>query len=145
MNHRDFDPYNDDAFWEEVARDTEARLADPLPFALDALEELFRYEDDKERGYARWHAKMEQGIWWADDAIQCLEKVMAAPPADLGDLVREHGINIWVQGPDGETIGDAQAHADWVRATTRRLRESFDAYVAAKTAEMKAAREAEQA
>ena len=143
MNHRDFDPYNDDAFWEEVSRDTEARKAAPLAFAFEALEDLFRYEDDKERGHVRWQRKMELAIWWADDAIQCLELVMAAPPPNLGELLREHGISIWVQGPDGETIGDAQAHAAWVCDTTRRLRETFDAHVAARTAEQKAAREAE--
>src|SRR4051812_2010844 len=104
MNYRDFDPYNDEAFWEDVGRDSEARLAEPLPFALEAIEDLFRHESDKERGFARWQRKLEQSIWWADDAIQCLEKVLAEPPAKLGDLVREHGINIWVQGSDGEVI-----------------------------------------
>ena len=83
MTHRNFDPYNDDAFWEEVQRDTEARKAAPLAFAFEALEDLFRHEDDEERGHVRWQRKMEQAIWWADDAIQCLELVMASPPANL--------------------------------------------------------------
>jgi len=76
------DPGGDD-FWDDVQRDSDERLANPLPFALEALEALFRYESDKERGFARWQRKMEQGIWWADDAIQCLEKVLAAPPATM--------------------------------------------------------------
>lgn len=79
-------------------------------------------------------------MWWADDAIQCLEKVLAAPPAQLGDLLREHGINIWVQSSDGEVIGDAQAHVDWLRHTAVRMREMFESYVASKSAEVTAAR-----
>lgn len=145
MNYRDFDPYNDDEFWAEVQRDSDARLADPLPFALEALEDLFRHESDKERGFVRWRRKMDQAIWWADDAIQCLEKVLAAAPANLGDLIREHGINIWVQHRGTEVLGDAQAHVDWLIATTRRLRDMFETYIATKTAEMKAEREASDA
>jgi hypothetical protein len=142
MNYRDFDPYNDEAFWEDVGRDSEARLAEPLPFALEAIEDLFRHESDKERGFGRWQRKLEQSIWWADDAIQCLEKVLAAPPANLGDVLREHGINIWVQGKDGEVIGDAPAHVDWLRGTARHMREMFESYVASKSAELKAERDA---
>lgn len=137
MTYKDFDPYNDDEFWDEVQRDSEARLADPLPFVIAVLEELFRYESDKERGLARWQRKMEGGIWWADDAIQCIEKVLANPPANLGDIIRnEAGVVIWVPGETGEVIGDAKAHVDWLESTARRMRAMFEDYVAQKRAEI---------
>ena len=137
MSHR-FDPYNDEAFWDEVSRDSERRRAQPLQFALEALEDLFRYETDKERGLVRWQLKIDHFLWWADDAIQCLEQVLAAPPQNLGELILDHGIKIWIATADGETVGDPQAHVAWLRAKALRMREMFDGHVAAKTAEMTA-------
>lgn len=132
MNYREFDPYNDEAFWDDVQRESDARRATPLPFAVEAVEDLFRHESDKERGFVRWQRKLEQSIWWADDAIYCLEHVIANAPPDLGETLREHGINIWVQGPDGEMIGSPQDHVDWLRKSTLRMREMFETYVATK-------------
>lgn len=138
MDYQKFDPYNDDAFWAEVARDSEARLADPLPFALDALDELFGV--DATQGFRRWRRKMDQGIWWADDAIQCIEKVLAAPPANLGELIRDRGIHAWVMRNGSEELGDAQAHVDWLRDTAAKLRADFEAFLAEKNAELAAER-----
>jgi hypothetical protein len=116
----------DEAFFEEVVRESEARLADPLPFAMEALEDLFLHESDKEQGFRRYQSKLESFFWWADDAVRCLEKVLAAPPDNLGALVREHAGAIWA----GDEIGDDAAHVAWLRATTERLRSQFDAFVA---------------
>jgi hypothetical protein len=132
MNYREFDPYNDESFWDEVQRDSDARRAAPLQFALDAIEDLFRHESDKERGFIRWQRKLEQSIWWADDALHCLENVIANSPLNLGEILREHGINIWVQTPDGEAIGDSQAHVEWLRNSVLRMRGLFEKHVAAK-------------
>lgn len=140
--NRDFAEYMGNEFWDDVVRDSEERLANPLPFALEAIEDLFRHESDKDQGFRRFQMKLESFLWWADDAVQCLEKVLADPPAHLGDLVRHQaGVVIWVPGPTGEVIGDEAAHEAWLRATVARLRAMFDAYVAEKTAEMKAQQE----
>ena len=137
--NREFAEYMGDEFWDDVVRDSEERLANPLPFALEALEDLFSQESDKERGFQRFQLKLESFLWWADDAVQCLEKVLSDPPAHLGDLLRHQaGVVIWVQGPTSEAIGNEAAHEEWLRATVARLRAMFDAYVHEKTAEMKA-------
>ncbi|MFL6278333.1 MAG: hypothetical protein ACJ74G_24375 [Blastocatellia bacterium] len=137
--NRDFAEYMGNDFWDEIVRDSEARLANPLPFALEALEDLFGHGDDKEQGFKRFQMKLESFLWWADDAVQCLEKVVADPPPHLGDLVRRQaGVVVWVPGSTGETIGNEAEHEAWLRATVARLRAMFDAYVAEKTAEMKA-------
>jgi len=140
MDHQKFDPYNDDAFWAEVARDSEQRLADPLPFALEALEDLFGV--DMSQGFKRWRNKMGMAIWWADDAIQCIEKVLAAPPPNLGELIRDRAIHVWVQGPDGEELGDPAAHVAWLRDTAVQLRAAFEAFIVEKDAELAAERAA---
>jgi len=140
MDYQKFDPYNDDAFWAEVARDSEARRADPLPFALEALDDLFGV--DPSQGLRRWRSKMEMAIWWADDAIQCIEKVLAAPPANLGQLIRDRGIRTWVKRGDSEELGDAQAHVDWLRDMAVQLRAAFEAFLVEKNAELAAERAA---
>ena len=45
-------------------------------------------------------------------------------------MLREHGINIWVQRPDGEAIGDPQEHVEWLRNSALRMREMFAKYIA---------------
>jgi hypothetical protein len=88
MPDDDFAAYMAGDFWDDVVRKSAERKADPLPFALDALEDLFRHESDKEAGFRRFQDKMEGFLPWADDAVQCLELVLADPPPHLGDLLR---------------------------------------------------------
>ena len=114
-------------FWEDVGRRSEERLADPLTFSLKALRDLFRVADNDEQGLANYQDKLESFFWWADDAIQCLERVMADPPPDLGRLVREQaGVIVW---RDGGPADDAGTEA-WVREIVPQLRRMYDAYVA---------------
>ena len=114
-------------FFDEIQRDTARRKADPVPFALEALEDLFAHEDDVEDGFRRFTRKMGEFFWWADDAVQCLELVLADPPPDLGALVRRRaGVVVWVGGRPAD---DAETEA-WLREAVPRLRSMFDAYVA---------------
>lgn len=132
----DFARYLREDLWDDVVRDSADRLANPLEFAVEALEDLFSEESDKEAGFRRFQEKLESFIWWADDAVQCLERVLADPPPDLGRIVRERaGVVVWVEDGGSERVGDDAAHERWLRETTARLRAMFDEYVARKTAE----------
>jgi hypothetical protein len=131
MTDDDFADWMANEFSDAVIRTSEQRKADPLPFALDALEDLFRYESDKEQGFARFQRKLEQFVPWADDAVQCLELVLKDPPPDLGRIVREQaGITIWVDTPEGERVGDDADTEAWLRKTVPRLRQMLEDYVA---------------
>jgi hypothetical protein len=131
-----------DDFFDDVQRDSERRKADPLPFALEALEDLFAHRDDVEEGFRRFQGKLEAFFWWADDAVQCLELVLADPPPDLGKVVREQaGVVIWLTD-GGLHQADAAQTETWLRETcVPRLRSMFDAYVAEQTAAQVRARE----
>jgi hypothetical protein len=131
MPDDDFARYMSESFPDVVLRRSAERKADPLPFALDALEDLFGHEDDKEQGFRRFRQKLEQFVPWADDAVQCLELVLADPPEDLGRRVREAaGVVVWVQVPGGERPGDDAANVEWLQSTVGRLRAMLDSYVA---------------
>jgi hypothetical protein len=129
-------------FFEDIQRDSERRKADPLPFALEALEDLFANRDDVEQGFRRFQAKLEDFFWWADDAVQCLELVLANPPERLGRIVREQaGVVIWLTDGALHQADEPQTEA-WLRdECVPRLRSMFDSYVAEKTAEQLRARE----
>jgi len=132
----DFARYVSDEMWDDVVRESAQRLANPLDFAVEALRELFSQESNKEAGFRSFEEKLESFIWWADDAVQCLERVLADPPPDLGRIVRERaGVEVWVEDGGSERVGDDAAHERWLRETTGRLRAMFDEYVARKTAE----------
>ena len=133
---------NHDDFFEEIQRDTARRKADPLPFALEALEDLFAHRGDVDGGFQRFQGKMEGFFWWADDAVQCLELVLADSPEDLGRLVREEAhVVVWVEADGSERPADDAETVAWLREAVPRLRSMFDAYVATKTAEQIRARE----
>ena len=127
----DFARYMAEEFPDAVIRRSAERKAEPLAFAMDALEDLFRYEDDKEQGFRRFRQKLEQFVPWADDAVQCLEAVLADPPEDLGRRVREAaGVVVWVQVEGGRRPGGDEANVAWLRETVARLRAMLDEYVA---------------
>jgi hypothetical protein len=127
----DFAEYMATQFADDVLQRSAERKANPLPFAMDALGDLFSYVDDKEEGFRRFRRKLEQFFPWADDAIHALERVLADPPDELGDLVRNQaGVRVWVDTPDGPRSGDAAAHEAWMRETVPRMRAMVDAYIA---------------
>jgi hypothetical protein len=133
---------NPDEFFADIQRDSEARAANPLPFALDALEDLFAHRDDVDQGYQRFQRKLEVSYWWADDAVECLELVLADPPENLGKLVREQAnVNVVRETENGLEVADDAGTEAWLRdEAVPRLRKQFDTYVADKTAEQLRAR-----
>jgi hypothetical protein len=131
-----------DDFFDEIQRDTERRKADPLPFALEALEDLFGNRDDVEEGFRRYQMKLDSFFWWADDAVQCLELVLANPPENLGQLMREQAnVVIWITEGELRQADYAESEA-WLREVcVPKLRSMFDTYVTTKTAEQLRERE----
>ena len=126
---------NQDDFFEEIQRDTARRKANPLPFALEALEDLFAHRGDVGAGFQRFQDKMEAFFWWADDAVQCLELVLADPPEDLGRQVREEAhVVVWVDADGSERPADDAETVTWLREAVPRLRSMFDTYVAEQSA-----------
>jgi hypothetical protein len=133
---------NQDDIFDEIQRDTARRKADPLAFALEALEDLFAHRGDVGGGFQRFQDKMEGFFWWADDAVQCLELVLADPPEDLGRMVREQAhVVVWVEADGSERPADDAETATWLREAVPRLRSMFDTYVAEQSAKQIRARE----
>ncbi len=118
--------FDRDGLWDEIVADSEARLADPLGFVEEVLERLFLHEHDDERGLGRWHDAMDNGIWWADDALACLDKVLSDPPPDLGARIRAHAAPVLGDG----VIATDEARVAWLRAMVERMRAAFEVKIA---------------
>jgi hypothetical protein len=117
----------DEQFWTSIIQDSTDRLAEPWKFGAEVLERLFRYESDKDRGIERFRQAMANGIWWADDAVTCLECILTnqRPPVPLGQWVQHHAGAIW----RGDQIADEAMHAQWLREMVARLRAEFENYL----------------
>jgi hypothetical protein len=80
-----------DEEWQEqldevIDEDSRARRADPLAFVAEVVEPM---RDSEEEGFLKiWRSKATHYRWYADDAMYCFDKVIAAPPADLVERLR---------------------------------------------------------
>jgi hypothetical protein len=76
-----------EALDEMVDEDSRARRAAPLAFVCEVLELL---RDSDVEGFLKvWRTKATYYRWYADDALFCFDKVLADPPADLIERIRE--------------------------------------------------------
>ena len=72
---------------DTVDEDARARRADPLKFLCEVIEPL---RDSDVDGFLKiWRTKATYYRWYADDAMYCLDRVLADPPADLIERIRE--------------------------------------------------------
>lgn len=98
-----------DVLYDLAARSAHNR-ADPIAM-LRAFLQRFWQDNTPEEALSLWRRQVASGRWWAEDALYCLREVVSAPPANLGDLLRDDG---WV-------LLDGQDPADWLRSTVDRL------------------------
>ena len=76
-----------EALDEMLDDDARARRADPLKFVCEVIEPL---RDSEVEGFLKiWRTKATHYRWYADDAMYCLDRVIAEPPPDLIDRIRE--------------------------------------------------------
>lgn len=73
----------------------------PIEFFGELLEAIWMNRDE-EQSIREWKRLCTQVHWYAEDAMQCLDYVLAHPPANLIELMQERG---WIMldhgaGPD---------------------------------------------
>lgn len=76
-----------EALDEMIDDDSRARRAEPLKFLCEVIEPL--RDSDVEGLLKIWRTKATFYRWYADDAMYCFDRVLANPPADLIDRIRE--------------------------------------------------------
>ncbi|MGH2411367.1 MAG: hypothetical protein ACRDGS_13525, partial [Chloroflexota bacterium] len=111
-----FDPYNDPSFWQEVQAESETRRAHPREFAAEALESIFADASDEE-ALGAWRRKVAQFPWWAEDALYCIDAILAADEP-LDTIAVEARLPV-----------RSQTVRDWLAARIQPLHAAFDEVV----------------
>jgi len=119
----------DDKLYEQVEEvvdeDSRARRADPLAFVCEVVEPM---RDSEEEGFLKiWRTKATYYRWYADDAMYCIDRVLAAPPADLVERLRTGtGFSLHHTEPMNR---DAYTHDEvvaWLRNLRDKMRVVYD-------------------
>lgn len=113
---------------KELRDESAKRRENPMAFFQQFLSDLWK-DNTQDEAEQLWATKCEYFPWYAEDVLACLDYVLADPPADLMEMLSEHG---WVilyhemdlQGVERRFTFDETV--DWLRA----VRESFRALYA---------------
>jgi hypothetical protein len=108
-----------------IAVDSRARRAAPLDFVAEVLELL---RDTEVEGFLKfWRSRVVSYPWYADDFLACVELVLAAPPADLRERLRERtGFVLNHVEPTRVTPYSNADVVAWLRDLTARMRAVYD-------------------
>ena len=96
--------------------------ADPVAL-LPTVLRVFT-DNTLDEAVALFKAYAEGGGSFAGDALACLDAVLAAPPPDLPQQMKEHGwLELVRETEDGDEIPlTFDEHVAWLRAATERFR-----------------------
>ena len=114
-----------EALDEMLDDDARARRADPLKFVCEVIEPL---RDSEVEGFLKiWRTKATHYRWYADDAMYCLDRVVAEPPPDLIDRIREGtGFVLNHVTPDKVTPYTHAEVVAWLRDLATKMRAIYD-------------------
>jgi hypothetical protein len=116
--------------WEQaaealIAEDSRARRAAPLEFVGEVLEVL--RDSDLEGFSTFWRSRVTAYRWYADDALECLDRVLAAPPPDLRERLQAlTGFALNHAGPTQVTPYSHEDVVAWLRDLAARMRAVYD-------------------
>lgn len=91
------------------------RRANPVQFFQQFLRDIWM-DNSPDEARAQWQVKVEQYPWYADDALACLDAVIANPPDNLAAILEEDGwISLYHETPDEVCAYDPQETLDWLK------------------------------
>ncbi|HEX3854879.1 MAG TPA: hypothetical protein VHW01_28150 [Polyangiaceae bacterium] len=117
----DMDDETYEALGEMVDEDSRARRADPMKFVCEVIEPL---RDSDVDGFLKiWRTKATCYRWYADDAMVCLERVLANPPSDLVEQMRQGtGFVLNHVTPSKITAYTHDEVVEWLRGLAEKMR-----------------------
>ena len=111
-----------------VNEDSKAHRSAPIEFALEVINYLYGHYFTPEDSLAGWDSQLENGMWWADDALYCLQALLDNPPDALGERIRQATENRLVMsnyGMSGPGDPTDQEYLEWVRDRATELDQRF--------------------
>jgi hypothetical protein len=93
--NRNVDPYAD--------AKRQAHRADPQAFFIELLHTLWG-DHEEAQTLAEWRRLCTKVRWYAQDAVECLDHMLANPPPNLAELMQEEGSIMLDSGPGQYTV-----------------------------------------
>lgn len=118
--------------------DSREHRSQPVDFALKIVAQLFGHYLTPDDSMSLWDEQMTNAMWYADDALFCLNALSASPPDGLGARIHDATNGTFVLGnyvepkPDGF---DDRDYLAWLRDILPQLQARFDAALARQTPE----------
>jgi hypothetical protein len=110
-----FNPYADESFWKAVAAESVERRAHPRQFATEALDSIFADTWTVEEAMSGFRRKVAEFPWWAEDALACIDAIMAEDDQTLQEIAKEAHL----------PLGGVAAR-DWLVPRLAQLHATFD-------------------
>jgi hypothetical protein len=113
------DPYVDAA--------RQAHRADPQAFFVELLQSLWG-DREEAQVLAEWRRLCTKVRWYAQDAVECLDHMLANPPPNLVELMQDEGSIMLDAGPARYTVIRLyrEKYLDFLRDTCRRFKEVLE-------------------
>ncbi|MDZ8055900.1 MAG: hypothetical protein RMX68_016665 [Aulosira sp. ZfuVER01] len=101
----------------------------PLEFFTKLLTDI-RMGRSEEEAIREWKRLCEQVSWYAEDAIRCLETILADPPANLIEIMQENGWILLDHGSQSYTPIKAyrQQYVEWLEKWVNQCRDVYFTY-----------------
>lgn len=125
------DWFDAEEFQKEITADSQKRRANPVEFLATFLRDIWTDNTDEEARLV-WRSKAKLAPWYAEDALYCLNAVIAHPPANLAEIVQNRG-NLYLYHQDGSAkpYTDIETLA-WLKQTAAEFQAIYEAVQADK-------------
>ena len=120
------DWFDVEEFQKGIEADSQRRRADPVEFLATFLRDIWT-DNTEEEARLVWRSKAELAPWYAEDALYCLNDVIANPPANLTGIVQNQG-NLYLYHQDGSAkpYTDIETLA-WLKQTAAEFQAIYEA------------------
>jgi hypothetical protein len=117
-----FSPANLD---RSIAETSAARRADPIACLAELIEAIWT-DNTEEEAHQALEDRAMLAPAFANDMLECLDTVIANPPAHLADVLRERAELHLSHDDDDATLYSDQETLDWLKQLAAELRQVMD-------------------
>jgi hypothetical protein len=116
----------------KIREDSVKRRSNPLEYFKKFLG-AYWIDQSEEEVFDHWQDEIRDFPWKAEDILYCLDKVVADPPEDLLEIMRERGLlELWhgdIFDPGGAIPYTYTETPEWLKGFTEKLRTMYRAAI----------------
>ena len=119
-------PLSGENIYESIKTTSRQRRIAPLEFFKEFLSDIWM-DNTEEEAFQQWRVKVEHYPWYADDALYCLDAVIANPPDNLVEIMQQHGwIMLYHESEDSVEPYAFDEYLEWLKQMRDRFRAIYD-------------------